>query len=563
MRPSREIAVIDAETDPFKYGRTPAPFVWGLWWRGNFWSFWGDDCTDQLIKFLENLNVTLLIYAHNGGKFDFYFLLEHLGNPIKLIHGRIAKAAIGKHELRDSWLIYPMALSAYKKDAINYDLFERGVREKHRAEIISYLRGDCKYLHELCEAFIKRFGKKLTAPSAAMAELRKIHPQKLGGKSHDEKFRPFYFGGRVQCFVSGVHEGAWKVYDVNSMYPYVMRNFDHPAGTEYVVIDSPDIDSAGWIVGYPACHYFVEIEGLNHGALPLREKDGLSFNVRSGLFITTSHEFRLSLSLGVFRGNITRALIPHGVQRFVEFVDKFGGEKIAAKKSGDKIGEIHAKLVQNSAYGKFGQNPEDFDDYLFQKRHVDPMPDFDIWESHEEGEFHRFWRRRKTIALDDGSASVPRTVRGYFDVAIAASITSAARSVLMQAISNATRPAYCDTDSIICESLSKVEFDDYKLGAWKKEAEGNKLAVAGKKLYALFDESKPRPIDPKSKECQCFVCRCCVKSASKGVILPPHEILSIAKGSSIEWRNEAPSFKKDGHAEFIKRTVRQTAKIPV
>ena len=77
----------------------------------------------------------------------------------------------------------------------------------------------------------------------------------------------------------------------------------------------------------------------------------------------------------------------------------------------------------------------------------------------------------------------------YEDVAIAASITSAARAVLMRALHHAVRPIYCDTDSIICESMGEGADIGSELGQWKLEHEGiYKIAVAAKKVYAFWYE---------------------------------------------------------------------------
>lgn len=542
---SREVCVIDAETDPFKYGRAPRPFAWGVRWGSVYMDFWGPDCTARMLDYLASIKTPLVIYAHNGGKFDFFFILAELENPIKVIHGRIAKARLGIHEVRDSWLINPQKLSAYKKDEIDYAKFERGVRNRHKAEILSYLAGDCNYLYELCAAFVERFGFALTAPGAAMKELKKLHPQFMGAKSHDDKFRRYYYGGRVDCFERGEIHGNFKVYDVNSMYPSVMRSFDHPHGLGYVAKTDVSLTRDGWIKGFPGCMYFCLVEGRNHGALPIRVKDkngGLSFDSPSGVFETCSHELRAAIELGLFKPTrIIEAHIPRNVQRFEAFVDTFHDEKIRAKASKDKISEIFAKLMLNSAYGKFGQNPADFRDYYLERLGIDEVPSFEDWELYESSPGFRIWRKRRADndIPEDGEAR-KEIVNGYFDVAIAASVTSAARSVLLRAIAGARRPIYCDTDSLICEGLGNAPIDAAALGAWKHEASGNRLSIAGKKLYALWDG-----LDP-------------VKYACKGVHIEPAQIDAIARGGSIVWANDAPNFSLTGQVRFVKRTAKAT-----
>lgn len=540
----RIVCVIDAETDPFKYGRAPKPFAWGVRFGDVYLDFWGKDATREMVEFLLSVKEPMIVYAHNGGKFDFFFLLRYISNPIKLIHGRIAKAKLGHHELRDSWLINPQRLSAYKKDEIDYALFERGVREKHKDVILKYLRGDCEYLYDLVSAFVNRFGPLLTAPLAAMRELKEIHPQQFGGKSHDDKFRRFYYGGRVECFDKGIIKGSFMVIDVNSMYPHVMRAFKHPKGTKYVAKVDCQLDVAGWVKGFPNCLYFAKVEGYSYGALPVRTKDnngGLSFPKGYGVFDTCSHELREAIALRLFKvARVIEAYIPCEAQSFAGFVDKFYAEKVNAKRAGDKIAEIQAKLMLNSAYGKFGQNPADFEDYALERLGVDQTPNFDEWELYESSPHYRIWRKRKIEAApDSGEAGIDKKA-GYFDVAIAASVTSAARSVLMRAIASVNRPMYCDTDSLICEGPGRLELDPLNLGAWKLEARGNRLALGGKKLYCLWDGAEP------------------VKYASKGVHISPEDIDKVARGGVVEWENDAPNFSLTGQVRFVKRRAMST-----
>jgi len=521
----KELAVLDFETDPFLYGRIPAPFVAGLRIGNDYRAFWGADCVDAVIRYLDDIKTPLVIYAHNGGKFDYFFMLKYLENPIKVIGTRIAKAKMGIHELRDSYSIIPVPLSAYKKDDIDYRLMEKDKRDAHREEILRYLKSDCDYLYDLVSEFRGRFGDKLTIGATAINELKKLHPFDAQNASHDEFFRPWFFGGRVEYFEHGVLKGKWKVYDVNSMYPDVMKEYSHPTGAKYRQQYGGEITRAGNIKGmteYPI--YFATIECDNHGAFPTRIKgESLRFDIPHGEFNVTSHELKAALETGrVSNVKVKRVLFPENVISFGDFVDKFIGEKIAAKKSGDKVAELFAKLIANSAYGKFAQNPDHFYTYFIQAPGEEiPDGDYEIYMVHDSGA--RLWRK-------------PSESMVYFDVATAASITGASRAVLMRGLTAGKRVVYCDTDSIICESLP-LTLSETALGAWKLEGEGDSLAIAGKKLYALRNGSK------------------CVKSAHKGALLSDNEIFRIARGGVVGWKNDAPTFSLSKGVSFIDRKI--------
>ena len=524
---NRELAVIDFETDPFLFGRIPRPFCAGFYTKGKYIEFWGATCVTDLVNFLLDSPQKYIIYAHNGGKFDFFFILKWLQNPLKIINGRIAKAYLADHELRDSYSILPIPLSAYQKDEIDYKLFESNQREKHRTKILKYLESDCKYLFTLVENFTNRFGFRLTIGGAAIAELEKIHPFERTMESHDNFFRPYYFGGRVECFETGILHGDFKIYDVNSMYPFVMANCHHPTGRGYTQIHCPAVNIHGEIAGCEtATFYFVRLFCKNFGAFPTRlVNEPLSFDIEYGEFYVTSHEYIAAVELGLISDvKVISASIPTETVMFADFVEVFSKEKIAAKKEGNKTNEIFAKLILNSAYGKFGSDCSKYKDYYIESELNEPLDS-------------ERWTLSSVHEIDDISVwEKPANVKRYFDVATAASITGAARAVLMRAMAKAKRPIYCDTDSIICEGLD-AEFSDFELGKWKLESTGDVCAIARKKIYCLTQNGIS------------------VKKAHKGAILSDAEIFKIAKGGSVSWQKDAPSFSLTMGVRFIDRNI--------
>ena len=526
---SEIIATADFETDPFKYGRIPRPFCAGFFSpESGFRLFWGEDCAAQLVAFLYTLKTPHRVYFHNGGKFDFFLMTEHLENPVRIINGRIVKVACGIHTLQDSYAMIPLALARFDKDEIDYAKLESDVRENHRDEIVSYLRKDCTSLYNVVTRFRDRFGDKMTLGSAALTELRKIHPFDNCSEYHDTKFRPFYFGGRVEFFERGILKGDWKVYDVNSMYPYVMLHYWHPTGKVYAHKLGGIIDKHGRLAGFADARvYFARIQCKQKGAFPVRVKNApLDFNVPEGEFFVTSHELKAALELGLVSDvKLIEAFVPRETIQFAEFVDTWNEEKMTCGNQGDKTGREFAKLIMNSSYGKTAQNPDNYFDFHLQ-RIGDEMPDepYEIYSSIAGGA--KIWRKKAES-------------KSYYDVAIAASITGAARSVLLRAIHSAIRPVYCDTDSLICESLS-LDLDASRLGAWKFEGDGDSLAIAGKKTYCLRNGRET------------------VKLASKGARLTAAQIFDICGGKRIEWFNDAPTFSLSDKPKFVKRNLKLT-----
>lgn len=548
-----KIATLDFETDPFCHGEIPYPFACGIYCGESdyreYWSNGRDKGTDVIEWAINALRLMdgYTVYAHNGGKFDFMYMLDYLDNPIKIINHRIVSAKIGGCELRDSFAILPVPLAAYQKDVIDYELFKKDKRQDNKADILHYLAKDCEYLYEVVSAFISEHSNKLTIGSAAMAELKKIHPFKRADAVHDERFRPYFFGGRVQAFSTGIFDFAdkpAKYIDVNSMYPAAMINYAHPArecefygaSTVNKVFDKCTglIDGGGM--------YFASIVASNNGALPFRdEKGGITFDRRHGNFFACSHEIQAALRLGLIEIEHVEKLYHYPItQKFDTFILSNYEKRLQAKADGLAAYVLLYKLIMNSAYGKFAQNPLKYRDYRLER--ID-NPEYDGARLIADG-----WE----LMSDHGNWELwekPSPGKNYYDVAIAASITSAARSTLLEALHAVEEPLYCDTDSIICrDTLGHLNISSSILGAWKIEAELTRAYIAGKKLYAV--ETTEQDADGRQ----------IWKSASKGVRLSVDEILAVCRGDDVAYRQDAPKFGLDRSVQFICRTVRSEEK---
>jgi len=533
----KRLAIVDTETDPFEPGLVVKPFTLGFYDGERYVDFWGDDCVKEFFDYLATLPDQYIIYAHNGGKFDFFFFLEHLdeGQTPMIMGGRLVKIFFGGQEFRDSYSIIPQKLSSYKKDEIDYMLFKRGVRDKHRAKILEYQKSDCIYTFDLIAGFHEMFGDKLTIASASLPMLHSFTGfERIKSEQIDARFRKYYFGGRNQCFETGIlrpkNARRFRLYDRNSMYPAVMRDALHPVSAAGRLQRDIDDDTD-----------FALIVGKNDNALPVRAEDGsLDFTHKYGEFYATIHEIRAGIETGRLRiDKVKHAWAFERKATFAEFVDRFYGLRLEAKAVDDRVRDILYKFCLNSGYGKFALNPRKFKQWLFTVNEI-PEPLFS--PQCPEG-----WRHETT----SGNIMIwcrpsPRRT-GFYNVATAASITGAARANLLRNLSLATRPVYCDTDSIVCEAFGG-DLDDKALGGWKLEAEFDTIAIAGKKLYACFDGGEPF-CDAKGE----------YKKASKGVALSPEEIMAVCKGQQITYENPVPNFALDGSAEFVTRNIRMTA----
>lgn len=536
------IGVLDFETDPFRHERVPKPFCCEIYFGVEHdcnATFWGEHCAIHLANHLRDLP-ECVVFAHYGGKFDFYFLLPYLDTgTIKIINGRIATVNIGGCELRDSFLIMPFALAKYKKTPIDYDIFEEDVRDypANRREILAYLHDDCLDTLALLLGFRAHTKDALTIGSAAFASMRRlgIKITKQTDEWHDVRFRPYYYGGRVEVFKPGVIKERVHVIDINSAYPYAMMS-EHGHGREYSMHD--DLDG---VPNRVLDQSFICLLAESTGAFPYRDaKTGRLDFPADGIertFWITGWEYSAAHKTKTLGKHcIAYVLAPENTINFIPFIDHHFKEREKAKRAGDRINDLAHKTLMNSGYGKFALNPRDFCDYALAE----------VGDANLKAKGYQF--------ADDVSDNLALWEKpsykgdGFYDVATAASITGFVRAMLWKRIVKLrtfNTIYYCDTDSIMTNYIDSERSYSGELGGWKYEGYGDKGAFAGKKLYALRGEFG----DEKEKK------------ASKGAQLSYKEIVDIARGKAVEWKNPAPSFRlgiPESETTFVKRMIVST-----
>lgn len=508
----------DCETDPFDGKTIPEPFVWGAYniADGTYFEFW---TTGEFLAWARKGKKT--VYAHNGGKFDWHYVLPEipLYSRVKVINGRLAKFKIGDCEFRDSWNILPLPLSQYKKDDIDYAKFTRDMRSQHMDEIRRYLKNDCVYLAELVDTFRKEHGNALTLAGAAM----KFWEKQTGEKADRtdalfyDTFSPWYAGGRVQCFEYGEVQGPIHDVDINSAYPRAMME-EHAYGSTFAELDELPSERD------EVSRCFIELEAESTGAFFFRSATGrLGFPSDGKLrtFHVTGWEYNSAVDTGTLRNaRIVRVVRFARTVNFRVYVNHWYGLKSSLKKGTAHY--IISKFFLNSLYGKFGANPAKYRDYEIIEL-------ADIYAAMNDNPELSLENIEGDLALV--SIPTPEAQQRYFNVATAASITGYVRAVLWRAICGAKGVVYCDTDNIKARDVGDLHIDPIALGGWSPDATYTHGYVAGKKLYTFTDGKK-------------------WTTASKGVKLSADEVRQVALGEDVTWASEAPTFRINGNTVY-------------
>lgn len=534
------VVAVDCETDPFLYGRFPKPFIWGAF-DGATFATWRD--TNEFANWLERQEC--VAYAHNGGKFDWTFLLHRVktSRDVKIIGGRIAELKLGRATLRDSYSIIPVPLKEIQKDDIDYSLMEADRRDAHMREIIDYLETDVRVLHLVVEKFREEAGRGLTIAGNAYAFAKKSGMN--AGRSSfefDEAMRRYYFGGRTECFRKGVFENLF-VYDIRSSYPYAMSR-PHACGTQR--------DEATTIAGLAdeaIERAFLTVRCYSDGAFPRRKDDGgIEFPQAFDEYNVTGWEFLAAKRFGLIRNErIIRVLTFPQTVDFSDYVAHWYAHKEANRPRAtveQKAQYTIGKIMMNALYGKLAQNPMNYYDW---RLHPSGTAVDDGWEHYGERiadgvELHR--RPAMAKIMEEHGKSWPKAPI-FNNVATGASITGFARAHLLSAMmrTGRERVIYCDTDSLITDGEATGLDISPRLGAWNEECRASVGCFAGKKLYAMRLAGKDAGK---------------VKVASKGSRLEFDEMMRIVSGEAVLWKNPAPTFSLALGPRFVQREIRAT-----
>jgi DNA polymerase elongation subunit (family B) len=527
--------------------------------------YWGPDCINRLVKRCKQYKG--IIYAHNGGKFDFHFLLNHL--PLDASHALCIGSRIvslkfpAGYEFRDSYSLIPLPLSAWGKTEIDINKLKADRREKNKTEIIEYLKDDCKYLHQMLSVFFGKWGQKLTLAGTTFGVLKQKFGYEIPNMSakDDSRFRPHYFAGRVQHYTIGRHVGNFTMLDINSAFPAAMTRA-HWFGSKYQKIQGKpkpeDHDQS-----------FIICECVGGGALPLRADDGsVTFPVVGRhKFHCTGWEISAGLRCGVISElEYIYSFTPRRISDFSPFVDFFYKTKSEAKRAGDMATEFHAKLFLNSCYGRFALDIDKYRDVKFMPFYTPPIGEHweESWHDTERG--LSVYERKSKLG--------PRgRYSKFYCICTAASITGWVRAFLFESMKKCREVLYCDTDSILASGVSKLKTGD-ELGEWKIEMECDIVWIGGKKIYVLHNKKFPfLPEIPKgerkknwifieghgwnplpTKKIKSF------KMASKGVRLPLKKLISVCEGKTETGKFDAPSYSALAPSRFCSRKIKRADK---
>jgi hypothetical protein len=364
------------------------------------------------------------------------------------------------------------------------------------------------------------------------------HKVPRSGPSHYDNFAPWYFGGRVQCFEQGeIVEDAFSV-DIKSAYPDAMLR-SHAYGLAYSDREgTPRKALEHW------GPMFFAVECRSRGAFPYRATNG-------SLYFPDDNETRIynvtgwELIAAIETKTLSHLKILHYIEfeqlmNFSDYVLHFWEKREEFRATGDAGGVFYVKILLNALYGKFASDPRKHHQYTLR-----PGSELkEVIEALGPNDSFRQFREWLIVETEIGASGKGR----FYNLATAASITGFVRAKLWRTICGAKRPLYCDTDSITALGFAPNLNMGENLGDWSIEHEYDRVVIAGKKLYAFHMRGEP------------ILRRSSWKIASKGARLNHKQIMQIARGKLIHFKNDAPTFSASkSQPVFVDRHIKSTA----
>jgi hypothetical protein len=349
-------------------------------------------------------------------------------------------------------------------------------------EDIKYCLRDC----EVVQNFIYRYGDllkpygvklRLTVAANAKAIWNRVYLKDIlfiNSKS-DELFRKAYYGGRVEVFKSRYEDKKLFHYDINSLYPYVMKNSFFP-----------DPNTLRPIRDYNIRHFYdilsekegmaeitFKIDDMNIPLLPYRSNNKLIFPEGKIRGFYCFPEIRFALEHGYRIKEIHRIIAGKRIESpFKDFIEIF---KKIKETSEDKTEIAWAKRIMNTLYGKFAQRIPKDDLFYHDKEKI---PKGLIFK-----EINGLFQLYK-----------PETIRSRGTVVSwAAYVTSYGKIELFRYLDDSAY--YCDTDSVFREKkLPKYMVHDKAFGKMKLEHIIDESIFVDPKKYAYRSKHKKKVI---------------------------------------------------------------------
>lgn len=488
----------------------------------------------EYILRLSNSKNKIFIYFHNLRNFDGFFIVniinEHFNNidkykkKILIKDNSIFYIKLNNIIFLDSLNILNNKLSDIakkflKEDKIDFDISKVDSIEK----IIYYYNSIKKYLYKDVELLFKiinitrnRFldlynldiTTHFTISNIAMSIFRKnfFDDKKIEieiTKANKYKYiKKSYYGGLCNVHKTYLN-GEGFLYDVNSLYPYVMKTCEMPIGKgEFIIKNLENKKDINEYFGFIHCMIYVP-KHLKIPPLMLRYEGTIMQAIGYLKGIWFSEEIKYAIQLGC---RIIKVYSILNYKKKAIIFDKFVEDLYEKKKnSKNNIDRYLYKTIMNSLYGRFGMRENmnisiwdnEENEYLEHITKFEEIFDGNIRICKLSKELYENVKKIDSLSKEDKNnidklfhSLKTKQENTILCIHIASAITSYSRLKLLKDIydhinNNKAIIYYYDTDSIITNiRLNKNMISD-EIGQYKLEHEFIEGVFLAPKVYSL------------------------------------------------------------------------------
>ena len=429
-------------------------------------------------------------YAHAGGLADMLFVLQRIiqkgGYQVKAAFSGSSAIIVNVRRGRFKWTfidslwLFGTALANIAK-WIGLEKGSVDFETEDMAELAKYNRLDCEILWKAIDAFestLLEIGGtlRMTLASCAMDLFRrKFLKRSVSTNAQVNKMaRLSYFGSRVEVFNRKATDGFY--YDINSSFPHAMTE---PAPGSFIGTTTglPKAEKALFVADVE-----IEVPEMYFPSMPYRADGSVYFPTGKWRGYLNNVDLRL---LQETDGKIHKV---HEVMHFEPFEDlAFYAQTLYERrvKGTSEFEKIVYKLLLNSLYGKFAENP------LKSSLLVNP-PFTDC--PHEPAHPRKPDDPREPICMTqlipgvwllDTELEIP-----HEHVPISSHITALARKNLYGFMKPCDEFYYCDTDGFATNEANLPTSD--KLGGLKLEMSFRDAEFLSPKVYRIDRKVKAK-----------------------------------------------------------------------
>lgn len=437
------------------------------------------------------------VYFHNFSRFDGILLLNHFAThdekytfqPL-VRNSRLYELVIYRDKkklfiLRDSLLLLPGNLNYLAKNlcpqlgtkgSIPHDEVQESNLIPLREQLLEYMKQDILLLggvmHKAQAIYYSLYKvdiiKKRTLSSLALEIFRTCYydqknwPIYIPNRNEDTFIRRGYYGGHADSYIP--YGENLYYYDVNSLYPYIMKNYPMPGGEPVWQdnLEGQDLDNLyGFIEAYIECP-----PNIKRPFLPYRDAKSKTLIFPTGQYVGVyySEELKYARSIGYkvipLSGYMFQKM---NTSPFVDYVSTLFEKRTEAKRAGNDAMSYVYKILMNSLYGGFGINPEcTYTEVCDQYRYDNLIRtrDFIFADKLGDSKYYIVSYKMNTERVSDSYWDPPKISA----VQLAAAITACARIHMYPYISRRDC-YYTDTDSVVLASpLPSDEVSSSELG---------------------------------------------------------------------------------------------------